>query len=224
MKLLALETATDACSAALLIDCEITSRFEVAPRRHTELILPMCEQLLSDAGFELAQLDAVAFGRGPGSFTGVRIATGVAQGIAFASQIPTVPVSTLAALAQRAIREGGKSHVVAALDARMGEVYWGCYERDDSGNARVHGEEHVTPPQDVWASREPAWYGVGSGWASYAAILAEKLQAGGYDGGALPHAQHVAELAAIAFRGGLAVPAEQAAPVYLRYRVTAGRE
>ncbi len=119
MKLLAIETATEACSAALYIDGEISERYEVAPRRHAELILLMMEQLLTEAELKLTQLDALAFGRGPGSFTGVRIATGVIQGAAFGAQLPVVPVSTLAALAQRHYRMRGACRILPAFDARM---------------------------------------------------------------------------------------------------------
>ena len=125
MKILALDTSTEACSAALLIDTEIHQRYEVAPREHGALILPMIETLLSEAGCAPTQLDALAFGRGPGAFVGVRIATGVAQGIAFAADLPVIPVSSLAAMAQ-SVEHG---NVYSAIDARMNEVYWGAYRK-----------------------------------------------------------------------------------------------
>ncbi len=145
MKLLAIETATDTCSAALWIDGELCERFEVAPQRQSELILPMMDALLAEAGLRPAQLDALAFGRGPGSFTGVRIATGVAQGVAFAAGLPVVGVSTLAALAQGHLGATGCRRVLAAYDARMGEVYWAACEADGEGVMRVSGEELVVP-------------------------------------------------------------------------------
>src|SRR5688572_20199128 len=125
MKLLALETATDACSAALWIDGAILGRYRLAPREHARLILPMCEELLAEAGIELAQLDGIGVGRGPGSFTGVRIACSAAQGLAYALDIPVSPVSTLAALAQGTMEEWDARCVLSALDARMGEIYFG---------------------------------------------------------------------------------------------------
>jgi tRNA threonylcarbamoyladenosine biosynthesis protein TsaB len=127
MKLLALDTATEACSAAVWVDGTVLERYELAPRRHAALILPMIEAVLAEANLSPLQLDAIAFGRGPGAFTGVRIAVGIAQGIAFAADLPVIPISTLAALALGAAQETGYSRIAAALDARMGEVYWGVY-------------------------------------------------------------------------------------------------
>ena len=129
MKLLAIDTSGDACSAALFLDGVIEQRLDPTPRRHGELLLPMMQALLESAGIGLDALDAIAFGRGPGSFTGVRIAVAVAQGGAFGAGCPTVPVSTLAAMAVGEYRRTGRRRVLAALDARMGEVYWGVYER-----------------------------------------------------------------------------------------------
>ncbi|HDP89812.1 MAG TPA: tRNA (adenosine(37)-N6)-threonylcarbamoyltransferase complex dimerization subunit type 1 TsaB, partial [Thioalkalivibrio sp.] len=149
MKILAIDTATDACSAALFLDGEVTSRFELAPRRHTELILPMVGSLLEEAGLAVTDLDAVAFGRGPGAFTGLRIAAGVAQGLALGADLPVIPVSTLATMAQQVMDEAGAEAVAAALDARMGEVYWGCYRRDAEGVAEPVGPETVCAPQAV---------------------------------------------------------------------------
>ncbi|MBA2409722.1 MAG: tRNA (adenosine(37)-N6)-threonylcarbamoyltransferase complex dimerization subunit type 1 TsaB [Gammaproteobacteria bacterium] len=220
MKLLAVETATEGCSAALAIDGEIVTRFEIAPRRHAELILPMCESLLVQAEIKLSQLDAIAFGRGPGSFTGVRIAAGIAQGLAFGLDLPVVPVSTLAALAQEIMTEVGKKNVLAALDARMGEIYWGCYRRDEQGSAQLIGAEHVSKAGDV-AVADHTWYGAGSGWSAYGDTLTQRLASSleRYDGDRLPRAVYIAKLAKIAFTQGLAVAAEQAQPVYLRNNV-----
>ncbi len=227
MKLLAIETATDACSAALSIDGEIRERYALAPRAHTELILPMVDELMVEAGIVVSQLDAMAFGRGPGAFTGVRIAVGVTQGIAFAADLPVLPVSTLAALAQGA--DGDR--VLTALDARMDEVYWGAYQRNAAGLMELLGEECVSapaevplpsgfPPQD--SPRENSWQGVGAGWAAYEAVLTERC--GGllatWDGTRFPRARDVAQLGVAGFEGGQAVSAEQALPVYLRDKVT----
>jgi tRNA threonylcarbamoyladenosine biosynthesis protein TsaB len=221
MRLLAIETATEACSAALLVEGKVYSRFEVAPRRHTELILPMCESLMKEAGEKLENLDAIAFGRGPGSFTGVRIAAGVAQGIAFAHDLPVVPISTLAALTQEAIEEKGGASILAAIDARMHEVYWGCYVRDDDGYARLLGDEQVGKPERIEVPSESDWFGVGSGWGVYGKDLAARLgpALNGYDGDLLPKAAYVATLAEAAYQKGVSVPAEQAQPVYLRDQV-----
>ncbi|MGI8739684.1 MAG: tRNA (adenosine(37)-N6)-threonylcarbamoyltransferase complex dimerization subunit type 1 TsaB [Gammaproteobacteria bacterium] len=221
MKLLAVETATEGCSAALAIDGEIFTRFEVAPRRHAELILPMCASLLAEAEINLSHLDAIAFGRGPGSFTGVRIAAGIAQGLAFGLDIPVVPVSTLAALAQQIMTELDKINVLAAIDARMGEIYWGCYRRDEQGRARLVGAERVSKAGDVTVRANHAWYGAGSGWAAYGETLVRRsgTSCEGYDGDRLPRAEYIVTLAEIAFAEGLALGAEQAQPVYLRDNV-----
>ena len=174
MKLLALDTATDACSAAVWVDGVVHERYELAPRRHAALILPMIEAVLAEAGLRPAQLDAVAFGRGPGAFTGVRIAVGIAQGIAFAADLPVVPVSTLAALALGVGRETGHARLAVALDARMSEVYWGTYvvTADD---AELLGEERVCAPAAVTAPTGADWFGAGGGWRVHAAVLSRQL-------------------------------------------------
>ena len=136
MKLLALDTATEACSAAVWVDGGVAERYLLAPRRHAALIMPMIEDVLAEAGLGVGHLDAIAFGRGPGAFTGIRIAVGITQGIAFAADVPVVPISTLAALALGAAREFEQTHIATALDARMGEIYWGVYRVDgDDANA-----------------------------------------------------------------------------------------
>lgn len=222
MKLLAIETATEACSAALSIDGEIRERFEIAPRGHTELILPMIDELMAEAGISISQVDAMAFGRGPGAFTGVRIAVGVTQGIAFGADLPVVPVSTLAALAQGAAAD----QVLVALDARMDEVYWGAYQRNTEGRMELVGEECVSSPAEVPLPASEGWRGAGAGWAAYESVLSARCTnqlvpaPEAWDASALPHARDVAELGLAGFDAGQAVSAEQALPVYLRDKVT----
>ena len=232
MKLLAIETATEACSAALSIDGEVLERFEIAPRGHTELILPMIDELMAEADINISQVDAMAFGRGPGAFTGVRIAVGVTQGIAFGADLPVVPVSTLAALAQGIGAQGigtqdaSADHVLVALDARMDEVYWGAYQRNSAGLMELLCEECVSPPADVPLVEGEHWRGAGAGWSAYESVLSERFAsqllsgAGAWDGAALPHARDVAVLGLAGFDAGQAVSAEQALPVYLRDKVT----
>ena len=220
MRLLAIDTTEDACSAALLIDDAIEERFEVAPRRHTALVLPMIEGLLADADQRPAGLDAIAFARGPGSFTGVRIAAAVAQGIAFAADLPVVPVSSLQALAQGAWRGFGAQAVLTALDARMQEVYWAAYRRDGAGIMRPEIAECVCRPQQLAVPEGRSWTGVGSGWASYGDALAARCGAvHAVLDQARVHAQDVARLAVVSFDEGRAVAPEQALPVYLRDQV-----
>jgi len=217
MKILAIDTATEACSAALYIDGACTQRYEVVPRKHAELILPMCEELLQEAGVGLKELDCLAFGRGPGAFTGLRIAAGVIQGMAWANELPVVPVSSLAALAYSAWREHGHSKIMAATDARINEVYWGCYECSD-GEALLQTEEQVCAPANAILPQGDGWFGIGSGWAAYEAELSQHTvsQCAKYDAKAFAQAQDIAVLAATAFGRGEAVSAEQALPVYVR--------
>ena len=220
MKLLAIETATDACSVALYLDGELSEDFRLAPREHTRLILPMAEGLLQQAGLLPADLDALAFGRGPGAFTGVRIATSVVQGLAFALDLPVVPVSTLAALAQGAWRCHGWEQLACAMDARMDEVYWGTY-RIRAGEAALLGNEQVCPPDQVPALPDPAWCGVGNAWQVYAEALQARQTQGlaALDITAMPHARDVATLAVAACARGETVTAAEALPVYLRDQV-----
>ncbi|NEV60460.1 tRNA (adenosine(37)-N6)-threonylcarbamoyltransferase complex dimerization subunit type 1 TsaB [Thiorhodococcus minor] len=223
MKLLAVDTSGEACSAALLIDEAIRQRLQIAPRRHGELILSMMQELLDEAGLQLQDLDAIAFGRGPGSFTGVRIAASVTQGAAFAAELPVVPISTLAAMAQGQFRRTGERRLLAALDARMDEVYWGCYEIGAEDLARIQGEECVSPPNRVPAPPSgDAWMGIGPGWSAYREILRARLgdavQATRPE--AVCEAHDIATLAVAELRAGRQLPAERAIPVYLRDRVT----
>ncbi|KPJ95186.1 MAG: tRNA threonylcarbamoyladenosine biosynthesis protein TsaB [Gammaproteobacteria bacterium SG8_11] len=217
MKILALDTSTEACSAALLIDSNLTQRYQVAPREHGALILPMIEELLSEAGLAPTQLDALAFGRGPGAFVGVRIAAGVAQGIAFAADLPVVPVSSLAALAQGVAHD----HIYSAIDARMNEVYWGAYRKNSEGVVELLGEEIVCPPQSVSAmmENEQHWYGVGTGWGTYSEILQQQVKIVAYEDNVYPQAKHIAQIARQEYLRGQTVDAVNAMPTYLRNNV-----
>jgi tRNA threonylcarbamoyladenosine biosynthesis protein TsaB len=220
VNLLAIDTSEEACSAALLIDDAVIERFEIAPRRHSELILPMMDGLLAEAGLNLGDLDALAFARGPGSFTGVRIAASVIQGAALGSGLPVVPVSSLQAIAQGACRAQGAACMLIALDARMHEVYWGGYRADAAGIMRAVIDEMVCAPQQVVVPDGDGWTAAGSGWKSYADVLGPRCGIRlPVDGDALVHAQDVARVARTLFAEGVAVTAEQALPVYLRDEV-----
>ncbi len=216
--LLALDTATEACSVALLHHERTLSHYEVIPRLHAQRLLPMIKDLLDQAGVRPGELDAIAFGRGPGAFTGVRIAIGVVQGLAFALDRPVLPVSNLAVLAQRALREQGAQQVAAAIDARMDEVYWGCY-RAEQGEMRLVGAEAVLPPEQAGLPRGATgdWFGAGTGWGAYAERIGVPVVA--QDGAMLPHAEDLLALAQFAWARGEALAADQAQPVYLRDRV-----
>nr|WP_298140199.1 tRNA (adenosine(37)-N6)-threonylcarbamoyltransferase complex dimerization subunit type 1 TsaB [uncultured Pseudomonas sp.] len=221
--LLALDTATEACSVALLHDGRVISHYEVIPRLHAQRLLPMIKDLLAEAAVPLSALDAIAFGRGPGAFTGVRIAVGVVQGLAFALDRPVLPISNLAVLAQRAQREHGAMQVAAAIDARMDEVYWGCY-RADNGEMRLLGNEAVLAPEQ--AILPPAvsgdWFGAGTGWGTFAARIAAQVV--DQDGAMLPHAEDLLSLARFAWARGEALSADEAQPVYLRDKVATPKQ
>ncbi|ALN65525.1 putative molecular chaperone [Lysobacter antibioticus] len=225
MKLLAFETATEACSVAVWLDGEVRERFELAPRRHAELSLPWAEQLLAEAGVRRNELDAIAISRGPGAFTGVRLAIAIAQGIALALDRPIVPVSTLAVLALRAHSLAAAAddalRVYAAIDARMGEVYTGAFELH-GGDAHALDEEVVVAPDSAAVPGDAAgWLGVGTGFAAAHGALQQRLGArfAGIDAEALPHAAGLARLAAQAYARGEAVAPELVEPAYLRNNV-----
>ena len=224
MNILAIETATDACSCALEFSGTVTTRHVVEPRRHTELLLPMIDEVLADAGTELGTLDAIAFGRGPGSFTGLRIACSVAQGLGFGADRPLVAISTLRVVAAGMHRSRGTPRVLVALDARMGEVYWGGFEWDGVTMAPAF-EESVVPPDAVHVPDHGGWAGAGSGWAAHRTVLEARVAdrlgrpAGPVDAARLPEASDMLAPARLALEAGLAVAPEDAAPAYLRSRV-----
>jgi len=226
VKLLALDTATELCSAALWLDGEVLEREELRARGHGELILPMIEALLAQAGLRLQQLDAIAFGRGPGAFTGVRLAVSVAQGLGYSAGLPLIPISDLRALAAQALRlSPATPRVLVCQDARMAEVYWGCYEhalQNGSQLLAAAGVESVSVPESVMLPAD--WShgtvcGAGSGFAAYhSALSATQSQLAAVFPQLLPRAGEIAQLAA-ADGLGCAVPAEDAQPIYLRDNV-----
>ncbi|HET7930882.1 MAG TPA: tRNA (adenosine(37)-N6)-threonylcarbamoyltransferase complex dimerization subunit type 1 TsaB, partial [Rhodanobacteraceae bacterium] len=219
MRILAFDTATEACSVALLHNGEVIDRTELAPRRHAELVLPMAEELLAEAGITRKQLDAIAVGRGPGAFTGVRLAISVAQGIALALDIPVVPVSSLAALAMQAPRNGAA--ILAVIDARREEVYAGEFRFDDAGLVEAIDAECVLPASHLALRPVAAWNVIGTGWASYGDAIRERLPSPPrwVDGRRYPQAREVVRLAAPLFSAGKGVSPEQALPIYLRDKV-----
>lgn len=219
MKLLALDTAGTRCSVALLLDGRLTELDAPAERLQAEHVLPMVEKLLGDAGLKLTSLDAIAFGRGPGAFTGLRVATSVAQGLAYGANLPVVPISDLAALGAAAVRVHKVERVVACLDARMHEVYWAAYEARTDDLVAV-SEEALSPPSAVSAPSDGPWFGAGPGWAAYGEVLKARVpQLTGTDPLLLPTAGDIARLGQIAYGKGGSVPPEQALPVYLRDKV-----
>lgn len=219
-KLLALDTSTEACSVALQYGTERLTLDEVCPQQHSKRVLPMVQQLLSDAGLSLQQLDGIVFGRGPGSFTGVRIGVGVTQGLAFGANLPVYGVSTLAAMAQAAQRLHSAEQVIAAIDARMAEVYLGRFTLQQ-GIMQLVGEELAVKPADINPfNLNGDVYAVGTGWQTYAEQLLAKQQAMIATDILYPSAQDMLTLAMPAWQAGKFVDAEQAEPVYVRDEVT----
>lgn len=216
MKILALDTSTEFCSVALWRDGTVDAREAHAGQRHSELLIPMVDELLGRHGIEVRDLDGIAFGEGPGSFTGLRIGCGVTQGLAFGAGLRVVGVSTLLALAEAARTE----RAVCCLDARMGEIYHAAYARSGASWQAVHAPS-LCAPADAPPLPAGSWTGCGSGFGAHRAALERR-----YDGRlsaimpeVFPHARDIARLAAGEFEAGRAVAAEQAVPVYLRDRV-----
>ncbi|MCL9783070.1 tRNA (adenosine(37)-N6)-threonylcarbamoyltransferase complex dimerization subunit type 1 TsaB [Vibrio sp. S4M6] len=222
VKILALDTATENCSVALLVGEQLFERSEIVPRDHTKKILPMVDAVLTDAGLKLSDLDALAFGRGPGSFTGVRIGIGIAQGLAFGAELPMIGISTLTALAQGSYRNTGAEHVACAIDARMQEVYWARLSRQKNGEWLAVDAECVIPPSvlvDNTDRDDASWVQSGTGWSAYEQELSG-LSLTRVEGGInLPEAQDIAYLAKFELEKGNTVVAENASPVYLRDNV-----
>ncbi len=220
MKLLALETSTEACSVALNIDNNIQEIFEIAPREHTKRILPMIDQLMATAELTPQQLDGIAFSCGPGSFTGIRIATGITHGIALGADLPVIPISTLAALAQQFFNHNPETLAFTGMDARMQEIFWGIYAKNSNGLAELIGQESVTPASKI-SIPQGLGVGIGSAWNLYQQTLTAKLKPWlqRYDADYLPHAREISQLGANALQQGKTVTVADAQPVYLRNKV-----
>ncbi|MFP2767874.1 tRNA (adenosine(37)-N6)-threonylcarbamoyltransferase complex dimerization subunit type 1 TsaB [Oceanisphaera sp. KMM 10153] len=220
-RILAIDTATEACSAALWQNGELLSRYQVAPRGHTDLILPMVAELLAEGELSLNQLDGLAFGRGPGSFTGVRITLGVAQGLAYGADVPLLGVSNLQALAQGAHRACGGERVLSAIDARMGEIYVGAYRLEQGLMVGTIEERVLAPAQflDSTDTGTDSWQlGVGSGFVTYAELMSRVE--GRCEAVPFPEARDLLPQAIALWQAGLGVAAADARPVYLRDKVT----
>jgi tRNA threonylcarbamoyladenosine biosynthesis protein TsaB len=214
MKLLAIDTATERCSVALLLDGRLIERSQDTQRGHADLILPMIGEVLAEGGVALRSLDGVAYGRGPGAFTGVRIAVGVVQGLAYGIQAPTVGVSDLAALAQQVAQPAGE--VLVCMDARMGEVYWARFRRDAGAvHVQASSEERVDRPEAVTSGSATAF--AGTGFKAYPQLAPAGARS--VHELALPRAREIALLAEVELRAGRGLPAAQASPVYLRDQV-----
>lgn len=215
MKLLAIDTASECCSVALRIDGKVIERSELTSRGHADLVLPMVAAVLQESGVELSQLNGVAYGRGPGAFTGVRIAVGVAQGLAFGAELLTVGISDLAAVAQRVARPG--VDVLVCMDARMAEVYWATFGFDARAGVVVPSSpERVDRPEEVRGGAAAIL--AGTGFTAYPQLRDLSVNAE-IHAGVLPHARDIALLGEHELAAGKGKPPTEAQPVYLRDRV-----
>jgi tRNA threonylcarbamoyladenosine biosynthesis protein TsaB len=216
MNILALDTSGDYCSLALWMNGKVISREQRVEQNHSQVLLPMLDAFLAESGINLGKLDGIAFGAGPGSFTGLRIACGVAQGLAFAADLPVAPICTLEALAAKMPGE----QVIAAMDARMGEIYHAAYKKQD-GRWREVSEPALCPPQEAPLLAGGGWIGCGSGFAVYANELKQRYrgQLSEVLADAVPHAREMARLAVAVLERGDGCQAEAAAPLYLREKV-----
>ncbi|MBI3918196.1 MAG: tRNA (adenosine(37)-N6)-threonylcarbamoyltransferase complex dimerization subunit type 1 TsaB [Betaproteobacteria bacterium] len=216
MNILALDTSSEYCSVALWRDGALDAREVHAGQRHSELVLAMVDELLGRHHMDVMTLDGIAYGAGPGSFTGLRIACGVTQGLAFAARIPVVGIETSLAMAERAAAD----RVVCCIDARMHEIYHAAYERREGAWRVVHGPS-VVPPHAAPPLPGNAWFAAGNGFAVYREDLMSRYAGclGGLDADLHPRAQEVARLALPAFEAGRGVDAALAAPLYIRDRV-----
>ena len=218
MNILTIDTATEACSVALQFDQTLFTRYEVCPQQHSQKILPMVDAVMKEAVASLTELDGLAFGRGPGSFTGVRIATGIIQGLALGSQLPVAGVSTLAAMAQQVINSGDVSDVAVAIDARMGEVYFAHYQ-NQQGIATLMGEEQVTSPETAAEQIDiSSMAAAGTGWQAYP-VLSELLN-GQSVSVSYPYARFMLPLAEQTLSAGQGMAVDAITPEYLRNTVT----
>ena len=227
MKILAIDTSTELCSAAIYHNGDVIHRAIEAPREHTQRILPMVDELLSESELKLNQFDALAFGQGPGSFTGVRIGIGISQGLAFGSDLPMIGISTLATMAQGVFSREQAQIAYAAIDARMSEIYWAVYHNSE-GLAELQGKEWVIRPELLDSKchlfgekNEKTQIAVGSGWSAYPELLKPVLGEHAVSESVMfSEAQYMLPLALKKLQAGATVNPELAEPVYLRDTVT----
>lgn len=222
LNIIAIDASTEACSVALQWQGKIYHRFELCPQSHSTLLLPMIDEVLKEANCTLNQLDGLAFGRGPGSFTGVRIGIGVAQGLAFSADLKVVGISTLQAMAQQAFQEHQQDYVIAAIDARMSEIYLAAFSLKDGLMQPVTQETVIAPANaKTFLSEQTGFdYGVGSGWQAYQEALFDLVDNSSHIDVSFPDARMMLPIAESEFKQGNAVSAEQAQPVYVRDTVS----
>ncbi|WP_017445311.1 tRNA (adenosine(37)-N6)-threonylcarbamoyltransferase complex dimerization subunit type 1 TsaB [Gayadomonas joobiniege] len=220
--ILALDTSTEACSAAVLTPTQFVSEFEVCPREHNQKLLPMAEAVLQQAGISLQEVDYIVYGQGPGSFTGVRIATGIVQGLALGSDKPTLGMSSLLAMAYAVFKKTGQTRVIAAIDARMGEIYLAAIEFNEAGMFRYLIDECVCAPEQALDALDKthSYAAVGTGWHTYETVLTSQINADINADIYLPDAASMAELAKLTATPEQLLSAAEVSPVYIRDKVT----
>lgn len=221
MRILAIDTATEACSVALDDNGTVYSRFDVSPQQQSQLVLPMVDAVLKEANLTLSDVDLLAYGRGPGSFTGVRIATGIIQGLALGSDLPVAGISTLAAMAQQSFEEHNQTRVVSAIDARMSEVYVAAFE-EKAGIMVSIQDEQVCPPEHAKTHVIPAedFAAVGTGWQAYEVLSEQIVDDANTVSVLYPNAKYMLALALDAYKNNKTTSVDDVEPVYLRDKVT----
>lgn len=221
MKILAFDTSTEACSVGISVDGALLEHFSIPEQKQTQILLPIIEELLEQAGMKLSDLDVIAYGQGPGAFTGVRLAVSAAQGLGFSANVPVTGVSTLAVVAQHAYTKHQAQNVLIAMDARMSEVYFAAYTFNHEGQIEPQSEEQVVSLADVPMPLEGEWVAVGTGWdeypddkpADYSSRVTKTI------GTLYPDPASLITLATAAVLNKHTLPAAQAVPVYLRNNV-----
>ncbi len=221
-KILIIDTSTEACSVALEVEGNLYEDYQVAPRQHGDLVLPMVDSVLQQANLKLSELDCIGYGQGPGAFTGLRICVSIVQGLAFGAEVPVVGCSSLQAMAQFAHDNHHQKDVLPAIDARMGEVYWAQYQAQD-GLMVLQGDEKVIRPEDVTIANksQSSYYATGSGWETYQSELTDvlALEIKQEAATSFPKASAMLPWVKAQLALGKAQPAELAQPVYLRNNV-----
>lgn len=221
MNILAFDTSTEACSVGISVDGDLLEHFSIPEQKQTQILLPIIEDLLQQAGLKVSELDTIAYGQGPGAFTGVRLAVSVAQGLGFSADVPVTGVSTLAAVAQHANTKHQAQNVLVAMDARMGEVYFGAFQFNDSGYLEHQAQEQVISLGGIPVPQEGEWVAAGTGWdeypndkpAEYSSRVSSAI------GSLYPDPASLIILAKAAMMSKQSIPAAQAVPVYLRNNV-----
>ncbi len=219
--IIALDTATDACSVALQHNNAVFKRFQIAPRQHASLVLNLIDEIRSEAGIQLSEVDAIAVGQGPGSFMGVRIAVGIAQGLAYGIGVSVIPISTLQALAQAAHDRHHAQNILPAWDARMDECYWGAYKADEAGLMQPIQADGLLAPADILAPDEQQWLAVGNAWQTYRDQLTHVQKAANVDFAEkdYPDAKAMLKLAENCYANNQLKSPQDVEPAYLRNNV-----